>query len=51
MIKTLLTMLAGIVLWAALAPRHWQDALQELVADAVELVRAWAVELYRKVRR
>lgn len=51
MIGTIFTMALGIVLWAALAPTHWQVALQDWADDAVELVKAWVVELVRKVRR
>lgn len=51
MIGTLLTMALGIVLWAALAPSHWQVTLQDWADDAAALVKEWARELYRKVRR
>lgn len=51
MIGTVLTMAVGIVLWAALAPSHWQVTLQDWAGDAFDLVKAWVVELVRKVRR
>lgn len=49
MSQTLGGMIIGILLWAALAPSHWQVTLQDWADDAFQLAKAWAVIGWKKL--